>query len=318
MISNKTMNYSVAHSIGNFIINDKGEIIEEKFATKENNLDDKKIEEEFFSKHKPITPLPADKWSLALTALKDKKYFTLFKEKNIRQTTIDIKNSVHEDQLLGQAIANCNELDRTANLLSKRLREWQGLTLPELGQQIQQHQKYAELIAQHPRLILLQNLHLNEEQTPGAPLADHDLEQIKKLASTTLQLYSLREKEEQYLKNIMEKYCPNILELAGTTIGAKLLELSKGLRNMAMLAGSTIQLLGAEKALFRHLKTGARSPKYGIIYAHPLIQNTKPSHRGKAARALADKLSLCARLDYFKGEQKALAYKKQLEEKFNL
>jgi nucleolar protein 56 len=112
----------------------------------------------------------------------------------------------------------------------------------------------------------------------------------------------------------MKNYCPNVLELAGATIGAKLIELAKSLKRMALLPASTVQLLGAEKALFRHLKLKTKSPKYGVIFQHPLIQNAKRSERGKMARRLADKLSLCARLDYFKGEFKAKEYRKMLEQ----
>ena len=113
----------------------------------------------------------------------------------------------------------------------------------------------------------------------------------------------------------MTKYCPNLLELAGATIAARLIELGKGLKHLALLPASTVQLLGAEKALFRHLKTGSRSPKYGVIINHPLIQKAPRDKRGKAARMLADKLSLCARLDFFKGEFKALDYRIELEGK---
>ena len=112
----------------------------------------------------------------------------------------------------------------------------------------------------------------------------------------------------------MKTYCPNLLELAGVTIGAKLIELGKSLKHLALLPASTIQLLGAEKALFRHIKTGARSPKYGVIHAHSLIQKVNRDRKGKAARTLADKLSLCCRLDFFKGEFKANEYREELEE----
>ena len=82
-----------------------------------------------------------------------------------------------------------------------------------------------------------------------------------------------------------------------------------------MLPASTIQLLGAEKALFRHIKTNAKSPKHGIIINHQFVQKAQRKNKGKAARILADKLSLCARLDYFKGEFKGEEYKKELERK---
>jgi len=94
------------------------------------------------------------------------------------------------------------------------------------------------------------------------------------------------------------------------------MELGKSLKHLAMLPASTIQLLGAEKALFRHIKTGSRSPKHGIIINHSIVQKAKRNEKGKAARMLADKLSICAKLDYFKGEFKAKEYKKELEENF--
>ncbi len=140
--------------------------------------------------------------------------------------------------------------------------------------------------------------------------------EIVKLSEEVLKLYKLRKKHEEYLQKVMQKYCPNLLELAGITTGAKLIELAKSLKRLAMLPASTIQLLGAEKALFRHIKTGSRSPKYGVIFQHPLIQKGKRNERGKIARSLADKLSLCCRLDYFKGEFKAKEYKEKLEKKF--
>ena len=87
---------------------------------------------------------------------------------------------------------------------------------------------------------------------------------------------------------------------------------------MALLPASTEQLLGAEKALFRHLKTGSRSPKFGVIFSHPIIQKASRKQKGKAARILADKLSLCARLDYFKGEFKAKEYRKEIEGKLEI
>jgi len=154
-------------------------------------------------------------------------------------------------------------------------------------------------------------------ESMGAPLSKNDVEEMQELALLITKLYQVRQQHEVYLEKIMVRHCPNVLELAGVTLGAKLMELGKSLKHLAMLPASTIQLLGAEKALFRHIKTGAKSPKYGILFQHPFIQNARPALRGKAARMLADKLSLCARLDYFKGEFKAKEYKKELEEKIN-
>ena len=239
-----------------------------------------------------------------LQHFKDKKYFEEFYKKNVIITKKAIKESVNEDNLIIQAIANVNELDNVTNLLSKRLREWYSLYDPELVERVHSHEKLIELILENEK---------KEKDSMGADLPKVDYDEIILLATQIQGLYGLRKKHETYLESVMKPYCPNILELAGTTVGAKLVELAKGLKRLALLPASTVQLLGAEKALFRHLKTGSRSPKYGVIYQHPLIQGAKRDERGKMARRLADKLSLCARLDFFKGEFKADEYRKELE-----
>lgn len=286
------MPYSFKHTLGDVVVDEKG-----KVELKVGNF----------------PPLPKEKLPLVLAFFRDKKYFSELAKKNVQLTKEGIKSSVSADNLITQTIANIEELDKSANLLAKRLREWYGLYLPELGQQIDSHEKLASLVLEKKREELMAEFKIKE--TMGADLAAADLEEMKLLAQQVMELHQLRQKHEAYLLQVMKNYCPNLLHLAGVTIGAHLLELGKGLKNLALLPSSTIQLLGAEKALFRHLKTGSRSPKYGFIHAHQLIQGT--SKKGKAARALADKLSLCARLDYFKGEFKAPEYLKELERKFS-
>ena len=96
----------------------------------------------------------------------------------------------------------------------------------------------------------------------------------------------------------MKDLCPRLQTLATTLIGAQLIEHAGSLKHLAELPSSTIQVLGAEKALFRHLKTGSKPPKFGVIFAHPSI--TDSQERGKAARRLAGKISIAVKQDYFK------------------
>lgn len=288
------MHYTFKNVLGTFTLDEKLNIV------------DKKV--------KDAKPLPEDKIPKVLELFKDKKYFKKFYEENLKLTKKSIKSSVTEDQLIMQAISNINELDKTSNLLSKRLREWYGLYFPEFSEQLSSHEKFVELAATKTRKELIKEFDIKDSM--GADLGDLHVDEMILLAKEIMSLYSLRKKHEDYLQKVMKKYSPNLLELAGATIGAKLIELAKGLKRLAMLPASTVQLLGAEKALFRHIKTGSRSPKYGVIINHPIIQNAKKDEKGKAARVLADKLSLCARLDFFKGEFKAPEYKKELEEKF--
>jgi len=296
------MNYLFNNILGSFVLDQKFKLIDEG--------SEKSLKE----KYKQLELFPNDKVSRILHLFKDKKYYENFRKVNIKLTKQSIKDSVSEDQLITQTIANINELDKVTNLLSKRLREWYSLYFPELSKNIDDHETYVELISIKNREKLMEEIKV--KQSFGADLIELHVNEIVKLSKEVLSLYKLRKKHEQYLEKVMKDYCPNLLELAGITTGAKLIELGKSLKHLAMLPASTIQLLGAEKALFRHIKTGSKSPKYGVIFQHPLIQKGKKSIRGKIARTLADKLSLCCRLDYFKGEFKAKEYKEKLEKKF--
>jgi nucleolar protein 56 len=104
------------------------------------------------------------------------------------------------------------------------------------------------------------------------------------------------------MDSTMDEVAPNIKALAGSLLGARLIALTGGLINLAKMPASTVQVLGAEKALFRSLKTGARPPKHGIIFQHTIIHDGKRWQRGKMARALAGKLAIAARSDAFSGK----------------
>ncbi|MFH0701090.1 MAG: hypothetical protein V2A62_01495 [Candidatus Woesearchaeota archaeon] len=309
------MKYWFAHFLSGLVLDQNLKVLEEvKFSSLSDYENRTATESKLKKKYPDLQPLPLEKVSPVLETFSRPKYFSDFYQRNVQLTKQGIKASVSEDGFIIQAIANIKELDQVHNQLVKRLREWYSLYLPELSAKIESHEKFVELVLTKKKDELLKELKVKEGM--GAELTKLHLDEILLLAHQIDGLHQLRLQHEKYLEKVMKNYCPNILELAGVTIGAKLVELGKGLKNLALLPASTIQLLGAEKALFRHLKTGSRSPKYGVIFAHQLIQGAKTKEKGKVSRSLADKLSLCARLDYFKGEFKADQFRKELEEKF--
>jgi nucleolar protein 56 len=135
----------------------------------------------------------------------------------------------------------------------------------------------------------------------GVKLDDDDIDQIQKLCKSMLVLYTVRHSLERYVNTMMEDIAPNICVLAGPLLGGRLIALAGGLTNLAKMPASTVQVLGAEKALFRALRSGARPPKHGIIFQHSLLHDSKRGQRGKVARALAGKLTIAARVDGFSG-----------------
>ncbi len=309
------MNYLFTNIIGSFVFDETLKQIDViPFRSAEDYRQKASAEAKLSLKYPHLRPVPKDKEAQALAFFHDQKYFSEFHHKNLSVTKQAIKASVNEDQLIIQTIVNMTELDKISNSLVKRLREWYALYCPEPTELIESHEQFVQLVLEESKEKILSQLNITE--TMGADLDKKHVEEMLRLAGEVKNLYALRAQYEQYLTAVMQEYCPNIMELAGVTIGARLLELARSLKHLALLPASTIQLFGAEKALFRHITTGARSPKYGVIIGHPLIQKAKRDEKGKAARCLADKLSLCARLDYFKGEFKAPQYKKELEEKF--
>ena len=194
--------------------------------------------------------------------------------KNLQLTKQRIRDSINSDNFINQSVSNLDEIDNAANLLSKRLREWFSLKNPEFSKSISDHKKFVELI--------LNDKDRTVKSSMGANLSKSDMEPILNLAVQIQSLYILKQKHENYLDKIMKEKYSNIYAVTGSLIGAKILAHTKTLKRLSMMTASTIQLLGAEKALFRHIKTGAKPPKHGLILQHQLLQRSKPkfSRRG--------------------------------------
>jgi len=234
---------------------------------------------------------------------------------SMEMTKLKVKKAAEKrDTLVVQTIQAIDDLDRTTNLFMGRIREWYGLHFPELDRLVEKHETYARLISSLGRRENFTSGRLEEEGLPktraehitetasksmGAELDDNDLQQMQALCRNTLQLYDTRQALERYMDLLMDEVAPNVKALVGSLLGARLIALTSGLANLARMPSSTIQVLGAEKALFRSLKTGTRPPKHGIIFQHTLIHEAKRWQRGKIARAIAGKLAIAARTDAY-------------------
>jgi nucleolar protein 56 len=224
--------------------------------------------------------------------------------------------SEKRDLIVAQGIQTLDDLDRTVNLFMGRLREWYGVYFPELDRLVEKHETYSRLVMNlgYKENYIAENLEKENipkeraqmlakaaESSMGAEIAGQDLEQIQALAKDVLEFYELRKNMENYIDRIMEEMAPNVRAVAGALLGARLIAIAGSLQNLAMRPASTIQVLGAEKALFRSLKTGARPPKHGLIFQHTLLHDAKRWQRGKIARVIAGKLAIAARADAFGG-----------------
>lgn len=216
------------------------------------------------------------------------------------------KSSQEEDKLLIQAINSVDDIDESISKLVERIRDWYTIYFPEMDT-ISNNETYIKLIAESEnREDILENFneHFAEEieESSGADIEEEDLLMLKSFAESIYSLQKSRKELETYIDSKMEAIAPNLRDLLGSTLGAKLIAHIGSIKRLATYPASVIQIMGAEKAIFRHLKTGERPPKHGLIFQHPSVRGAKWWNRGKIARNLALKITLAVRKDVFSGE----------------
>lgn len=223
-----------------------------------------------------------------------------------------------EDMVLIQAINAIDDLDESIGKLVDRLREWYSIHFPELDK-IKSHNLYVGLVAeQGKRDIIADSGSLDEDldikNDMGAELEDSDILILMEFADSIRSLQKTKKYLIKYVDDKMMELAPNLQDLTGSSLGAKMIAHAGSIKKLAMFPSSTVQVIGAEKALFRHLKTGERPPKHGLIYQHPEVRGSNWWIRGKIARALASKISLAVRKDFF-SQKHDPALKEDLQKK---
>ena len=201
---------------------------------------------------------------------------------NIKLTKEDVRESFSADVLIIQVIHTVDELVKVVNRLVENLRERYGYYAPK--------QSKVEDVSK-----FFSNVKKLKKEEMGGNFSKKDLDTIVEVVRSVEGLVKVLDSQEKYLEGLMEKHCKNLFQAVNYLIGARLLSLAGGLKNLAKMPSSTVQMLGAEKALFRHLRKGAKPPKFGIIFSEVIGSKEK----GKAARRLAAKIALAARKDYY-------------------
>lgn len=214
------------------------------------------------------------------------------------------KASQEEDKLLIQAINSIDDLDESISKLVERIRDWYTVYFPEMDT-ISNNETYINIIAENEnREDIIQSYpeHFKSTFSAGADIEEEDLLMLKTFAESLHSLQKSRAELENYIDVKMEAIAPNLRDLLGASLGAKLIAHIGSIKQLATYPASVIQIMGAEKAIFRHLKTGERPPKHGLIFQHPQVRGAKWWNRGKVARTLALKITLAVRKDVFSGE----------------
>lgn len=259
-------------------------------------------------------------------------------QRELRKFAIDLSSSrikESSEQLdlhVIQAVNALDELDKIINTIGTRMREWYGLHFPELDNLIQSLYSYANIVREAGfrsgiTQEMLEKIGIEERRTQmilqaaersrGGDITPENLAIIKQLAYQVMLQTELRRIIAGHIEDTMELIAPNTKELLSPLVGARMIAKAGSLQRFAHLSSSTVQVLGAEKALFRSLKTGARTPKHGILFQHPLIHSAPRWQRGKIARSVASKASIAARIDLYRKGEKDLSLSDKLKYRIN-
>ena len=261
------------------------------------------------------------------------KLFDKRKQLAIRVSRKKIKRTAELlDKIIVQGIHFVTDLDKTINLFISRLREWYSYYFPELSDLVANHTVYARLVREITKRSnyteenlsyfnfaedKLQEIEQAARNSIGANYSDEDLEGSITLAQQIDELHKEKEQTERWIVEKIREITPNVATITGPLIAARLLSQAGGLRELSRFPSSTVQMLGAEKALFRALKSGNRLPKHGVIFQMPELHNSPWWIRGKIARAIAGKVSIAAKIDAYNGEFKGDELRNQIERKVN-
>ncbi|OUJ19485.1 RNA processing factor Prp31 containing Nop domain SIK1 [Methanonatronarchaeum thermophilum] len=248
-------------------------------------------------------PAPLDlerEFRLNLWGRYEERYRSLLHEVGHQVCEGDVEVSLEdrgEDVI--RAVETLDKFDKSINLLGESVKEWAlSHNVGDVGS--------GEEIAQDI---------LDGEISESSFKSSVVYQEVKRVSEQLMSLKMARDSVLSYIEREMMGFAPNLTKVCGPVIGGRLISLAGGLKKLALMPSGTIQVLGAEKALFRHLKDGSEPPKHGVIFQHELIRNTHWSKRGKLARTLASKIALASRIDYFSGEDKSKTLLEDLEKR---
>ena len=239
------------------------------------------------------------------------------REVSLQISDLKIKEKSSKPDLQAmEAVQALDEVDKTVNIMSSRVREWYGLHFPELTSMIDDNVSLIKLVLtfktrenyvadELEKMGFSKNkssaIETSARQSRGAELREADISRIVQLAEEAQRLFSLRDGLSSHVERTMKQVAPNLSEVAGASIGARLIARAGGLEKLAIMPASTIQILGAEKALYRALKSGSRPPKHGILFQHAEVHGAPKWQRGKIARSVAGKIAIASRVDLYRG-----------------
>jgi nucleolar protein 56 len=222
----------------------------------------------------------------------------LLRKASLNMATAAIRDALPPDQPVVLYLRAMDLVEKEATRAVEMLRYWHSFHFPELGALVDEA-KFLELLSVDPqRAEILRTVpELDPGVDSGRALSDGEGEAMASMARHLVASRAEGQLLREALEGEVTRAAPNLCHVAGPLVGARLISLAGSLERLSRLPSSTAQLLGAEKALFLHIKEGVPPPKHGVVFQHPSVHSSPPWLRGRTARALAGKIVIAARAD---------------------
>lgn len=238
------------------------------------------------------------------------------RKKALEQTKDKLSSAEKRDMLIVKTVNQLEQEKRSIHESVQRFRDWYSLYFPELAEEISEDEHFLHILSNGLKREELESFKELAENSTGADIAESDLEMMETVFESITSREDVIEDLENYIENATEEEVPNLEAVLGPILTAKVLSHAGGLEELAKKPASTVQVLGAEKALFRYLKGEGTPPKHGVLFEHDYVSKLPESNRGKMARFIANKAVMAARLDQYGDKFKGDDLRREVNEKF--
>ncbi|MFB6100772.1 MAG: hypothetical protein ABEK16_05885 [Candidatus Nanohalobium sp.] len=237
------------------------------------------------------------------------------REKALERTRKEI-GETDRIQLMVKAVKSLDQVKSSQKNEMEAFRDWYSLHFPELEREIEDDEQLVKILSRGVERDELDAFREMAEGSTGMHLESEDAEMLESMVDSLKNQQDVVDELENYVREIAKDEMPNTSILLGPVLAARIVHLAGGLEDLAKKPASTVQMLGAEKALFKHLREGANPPKHGILFEHDFVSPLLSNQRGKMARFLANKTVMAARLDQYGDKEKGEELREECREKF--
>lgn len=239
------------------------------------------------------------------------------RDQAIQEAKEELRKDIPRDKIVVRTV---KYLEKVSNDLDEEIqvfRDWYGIHFPEFVDQIQDNEHFLKLLSNGVERSEVKGFESMAEESTGSMLASEDFEALETALEDLQNKEDMRQDLEEYIEDVVEDEMENLTAFMEPLLVAKLLAHAGSLETLAKKPASTVQMYGAEKALFRYLKGEGTPPKHGVIYEHKFVNSLPEDKRGKMSRFMANKISIAARLDYYGGDFKGDELREEITEKYH-